>query len=181
MNVEKRIVRNSEYLAILGVVLAIAATAAFISSYAVPVQAQLTLGGPPPDTEGPSAPYLEQEPPSQNASERVATIIRAEEFVFAPNETVTIPTAGTNDMDVRGNPPAGITVIIDNASVTLTKAPVMIPGAEASPAAPPATDAPPAPAAPAAEPPTPPPPPAADEEGDGGDGGGGDEGDEEGG
>ena len=110
-------------------------------------QAQISLGGPPPEQTGPSAPYFEQQAPSENASARVANIVRAEEFVFAPNRTVTIPTTGTNDMDIRGNPPAGVTLIIDNASITLTKDPVMIPGAEPPVAPPPTTEPPAAPPA----------------------------------
>ena len=53
------------------------------------------------------------------------------EPILVPNGTLSIPIAGATDVDINEFPPFGVTVLIDNQSVTVTKNPVSIdmPGA----------------------------------------------------
>lgn len=42
------------------------------------------------------------------------------------NGTLSISTAGANDLDINAMPPAGMTIIIDNQSATITSHPVRV-------------------------------------------------------
>lgn len=55
-----------------------------------------------------------------------------------PNGTLTLSTAGANDLDINAMPPAGMTIIIDNQSATVTTNPVTV---DMGPPAPPAAAA----------------------------------------
>jgi hypothetical protein len=56
------------------------------------------------------------------------------------NGTLTISTLGANDLDINAMPPAGMTIVIDNQSATITSNPVRVdmPAAASAPAPAPA-------------------------------------------
>jgi hypothetical protein len=53
------------------------------------------------------------------------------------NGTLTISTLGANDLDINAMPPAGMTIVIDNDTATITSNPVRIDMSAAEAAAPP--------------------------------------------
>lgn len=57
-----------------------------------------------------------------------------------PNGTLTLSTAGANDLDINAMPPAGMTIIIDNQSATVTTNPVTVDMTPPAPAAAAAAD-----------------------------------------
>jgi hypothetical protein len=68
---------------------------------------------------------------------------------FLPgNGTLSISTAGANDIDINDPPPEGMTIVIDNHTATITSNPVSIAVPENANVVPPPTAAPTAAAAP---------------------------------
>ena len=67
---------------------------------------------------------LEKEQPTGNATldaeQGVQMIIRPSTSLPPENGTVTMSLEGTNDIDFRGHPPAGVVVTIDNQTATVT-------------------------------------------------------------
>jgi hypothetical protein len=86
-------------------------------------------------TKGLMAQVLELDPPNQNGSETRQVTIRPNDhtFLFSSNKTAVIHIGGmAEDVDFKETPPPGISVVIDNKSVTVTKLPVGIPAAFAN-------------------------------------------------
>jgi hypothetical protein len=86
-------------------------------------------------TKGLMAQVLELDPPNQNGSETRQVTIRPNDhtFLFSSNKTAVIQIGGmAEDVDFKETPPPGISVVIDNKSVTVTKLPVGIPAALAN-------------------------------------------------
>lgn len=100
-----------------------------------------------------SAQVLEIDPDTGNASEVRQVTVRPNDksFLFSQNTTAIKQIGDMKEVDFKGKPPEGITVVIDENSATVTKLPVGIgvgPGAQAvaGPAAAPAAAAPTLPA-----------------------------------
>jgi hypothetical protein len=66
---------------------------------------------------------LDKETPTGNLTEDVDISISPSE-VLPANGTVSVSTEGATDMDINEFPPAGVTVIIQNDKVVVTKNPV---------------------------------------------------------
>lgn len=122
-----------------------------------------------PTTITANAQVLEIDPDTGNASEVLQVTVRPNDFDFlaSPNTTAVVQIGDMEEVDFKGKPREGITVVIDSQSASVTKLPVGIgvgPEAQAAPA--PAPDA--APTLPA-------------DEGDGGNGDGDGDGNGDGG
>ena len=80
------------------------------------------------------AQVLELDPPGQNNGTRQVTIRPGDHtFLFSANKTAVMQIGGmAQDVDFKETPPPGISVVIDNKSVTVTKLPVGIPAALAN-------------------------------------------------
>lgn len=135
MNQEKMLLVTATL--VVAVVITIVATTGIIVAAAVQAQVQpLQIPPLPPQQQEEEEvdPVLEIDVP-ENASERIQTIIRPASMALLPNETLSIPTTGTVDIDFKGLPPAGIVVTIDNSSATVTKTDVFPDNDQAAPTA----------------------------------------------
>lgn len=79
------------------------------------------------------AQVLELDPPGQNGTRQVTIRPQDHTFLFSANKTAVMQIGGlVGDVDFKDTPPPGISVVIDNKSVTVTKLPVGIPAALAN-------------------------------------------------
>lgn len=125
---------NKEQAAIvlvMGILIAVAATIAFIQQIAkatvdlIPQEAKassLSLEAPPLPNLALNGTELNLTADDQD---RDISIDPVENITFA-NGTVTMSTAGATDLDINEFPPIGITVLIQNETITITKNQVSI-------------------------------------------------------